>query len=166
MIACPFITDCFGWNDNSAILDGTVQYAAIPQQNQTLAAHRHDILIVTDALWLPDIGLIKSKAFSLIDDLINRSQPNCRVDLCNLFWIKKTQDIVKQLFRKAGYRYIWKIFDFVYEHFWIDNSIFVWIKFMQQHKSTSFVLPIIATCSKKVKAGIVQRTIPALLFTV
>lgn len=75
VIAAALVPNGPGGDDNSAVLNGPVQYPAVAEEDELLQAHGNQILKVPDAGRFPYSGLVKGNAPAPVVHGVDRGFP-------------------------------------------------------------------------------------------
>ncbi len=89
MVAGALIPDGFCGDDNAAVLDFSVQNAAVAQQNDPLGAHGDDVLELPHAGGRADSGLAEAQPLFAVVNRINRPDAVRVVGLGNDLTLQK-----------------------------------------------------------------------------
>ena len=75
VIAAALVPNGPGWDDNSAVLNGPVQYPAVAEEDELFQAHGNQILKVPNAGGFPYSGLVKGNALAPVVHGVDRGFP-------------------------------------------------------------------------------------------
>ena len=137
VVAAALVPQGLGWNDNAAVLNGTVQYPAIAEQDQLSHAHDNHVLKISNTGRLPHPGFKEGKILSFVGDGIDGLFSVGPAHPGKLLRFKEGKHRLKQMMRKTGdgdFRI--KIRFVLYAHIRIDHSVLTWIKFFQKDHVT------------------------------